>query len=99
MGTGTYDNMNAQKHPDSLKDAPISHVDKKSIFDFVDYCFPEGLSKYRVLKYILLYKFSFILIKLKQRPYRFIFDLERSNKSEWVKHDYGNSLRNSANGS
>jgi hypothetical protein len=43
MGIGLYNNMSVQKRIESLKNTPISDVNKKLIFDFVDYCFSEGL--------------------------------------------------------
>lgn len=44
--------MSVQKRLESLRVTPISDVYQKLIFDFVDYCFSEGLSKHWVLKYI-----------------------------------------------
>jgi hypothetical protein len=35
MGIGLYDNMNVQDRLKSLKNAPISDINKKLIFDFV----------------------------------------------------------------
>lgn len=64
MGIGIYENMSVQKRLDSLKDAPISDVNKQLIFDFIDYCFSEGLSKHRVLKYISILKCIAIQIQL-----------------------------------
>ncbi len=99
MGIGLYNNMNVQKRIESLKDAPISDVNKKLIFDFIDYCFSEGLSQHRILKYISILKCIAIQIQIdfdkieKRDLYIFISDLERSDKSEWVKHDYKISLK------
>jgi hypothetical protein len=55
-GIGLYDNINFQKSLNSLKGASISDVNKKLVFDFVDYCFSEGLSKHRVIKYVSILK-------------------------------------------
>lgn len=99
MGIGLYDNMNVQDRLKSLKNAPISDINKKLIFDFVDYCFSEGLSKHRVIKYISILKSIALQIQIdfdkveKKDLYRFISDLERTDKSEWVKHDYKISLK------
>jgi site-specific recombinase XerD len=99
MGIGLYDNMSVQKSLDSLKGAPVSDTNKKLIFDFVDYCFSEGLSKHRVRKYISILKNIALQIQTdfdkveKKDLYRFISVLERTDKSEWVKHDYKISLK------
>lgn len=99
MGIGLYNNLSLQKRIESLKDAPISDINKKFILDFVDFCFSEGLSKHRVIKYISILKSIAIQIQIdfdkieKKDLYRFISDLERSDKSEWVKHDYKISLK------
>ncbi len=99
MGIGIYGNIDVQKRLKSLKNAPISEVNKKLIFDFVDYCFSEGLSKHRVIKYISILKSIALQIQIdfdkveKKDLYRFISDLERTDKSEWVKHDYKISIK------
>ncbi|MCQ1534674.1 tyrosine-type recombinase/integrase [Methanosarcina sp. KYL-1] len=98
MGIGIY-NISVRKRLESLNDSEVSDINKKFIFDFVDYCFSEGLSKHRVLKYISILKSIAIQIQLdfdkveKKDLYVFISDLEKSDKSEWVKHDYKISLK------
>lgn len=99
MGIGLYNNFSVEKRLESLKDAQISDVNEKLIFDFVDYCFSEGLSKHRVLKYISILKSIAIQTQLdfdkveKKDLYLFISNLERSDRSEWVKHAYKISLK------
>ncbi|WP_410508457.1 hypothetical protein RSJ42_17180 [Methanosarcina hadiensis] len=76
---------------DLLNAASVSDTNKKLIFDFVDYCFSEGLSKHRVIKYISILKnmcpeeyvpkIGLILIKLKKRFYRFISNFKITDKS------------------
>jgi hypothetical protein len=73
-----------QKRLESLKDAPISDVNKKLIFDFIDHCFYEGWSKHRILKYISILKSISIQIQLdfdkveKKDFYMFISNLKKS---------------------
>ncbi len=99
MGIGLYNNFSVEKRLESLKDAQISDVNEKLIFDFVDYYFSEGLSKHRVLKYISILKSIAIQTQLdfdkveKKDLYLFISNLERSDRSEWVKHAYKISLK------
>jgi RNAse (barnase) inhibitor barstar len=87
MEMGLYNNLSVKKRLESLKDALISDVNKKLIFDFVDYCFSEGLSKHRVLKYISILKNIAIQTQLdfdkvqKKDLYMFISNLERSDRS------------------
>jgi len=78
MELGLYNNLCVKKSIESLKDAPISDVNKKLIFDFIDYCFSEGLSKHRVLKYISILKniaiqIGLTCIKLKKRIFTCLF--------------------------
>jgi|GEM_PF-2161646 hypothetical protein len=104
MGIGLYHNLSVEKRLESLKDAQISDMNKKLIFDFVDCCFSEGLSKHRVFKYISILKSIAIQTQLdfdkveKKDLYMFISNLGRSDRSEWVKHDYKISLKKFYNG-
>lgn len=96
---GLYHNLSVEKRIESLKDAQISDMNKKLIFDFVDCCFSEGLGKHRVFKYISILKSIAIQTQLdfdkveKKDLYMFIFNLEKSDRSEWGKHDYKISLK------
>jgi hypothetical protein len=64
---------------------------KKLIFDFVNYCFSEGLSKHRVIKYISILKSIALQIQIdfdkveKKDLYRFISDLERTAKCHKIR--------------
>jgi integrase len=62
--------------------------------DFIDDCFSEGLGEHRILKYITTLKYISISLstdfdKVSERDIRrYVAILERSNKSQWTKHDY-----------
>ncbi|MDN5310701.1 MAG: integrase/recombinase XerD [Methanolobus sp.] len=66
---------------------------------FADYCFTEGLSEHRVLKYISTLKSIALSLEVdfdkadEKAIRKYISSLERSNKSEWTKHDYKIALK------
>lgn len=78
---------------------PVSSGNRKAILDFSDSCFSEGLSTRRVLKY--LYTLARIATWVpKEFPETTREDIEhlatkieRSNYSEWTKHDYRVTLK------
>jgi integrase/recombinase XerD len=98
VNVGIY-NFSLQKRLESLNSAPISDINKNLIFNFVDCCFTERLSQHRVLKYISALKIIALKIQLdfdkieKRDLFIFISDLERSNSSQWLKHDYKVTLK------
>ncbi|WP_292387987.1 tyrosine-type recombinase/integrase, partial [Methanosarcina sp. UBA5] len=98
MEVGIY-NFSLQKRLESLNAAAISDTNKKLILDFVDYCFTEGLSQHRILKYISALKMIALKIQLdfdkieKRDLLVFISELERSERSQWLKHDYKITLK------
>ena len=75
------------------------NVNKKLIFDFVDNCFADRLSQHRILKYISALKIIALKIQIdfdkieKKDLFIFISDLEKSNSSQWLKHDYKVTLK------
>ena len=95
---GIY-NFSLQKRLESLNAAAISDTNKKLILDFVDYCFTEGLSQHRILKYISALKMIALKTQLdfdkieKKDLFMFISELERSDRSQWLKHDYKITLK------
>jgi integrase/recombinase XerD len=92
-------NYDLNKRFVSLNNSNISEVNKKLILDFVENCFVEGLSQHRVLKYISSLKMIAIQInvdfdKIEKRDlFVFISELEKSDRSEWLKHDYKVTLK------
>ena len=56
--------LNTQRQLDSLKCSDISEMNQRLILNFVDYCFSEGLSEHRVLKYISTLKSIAIQLQL-----------------------------------
>ncbi|HII79040.1 MAG TPA: tyrosine-type recombinase/integrase [Methanosarcina sp.] len=98
MDVGIY-NYSLQKRLESLALAPISDTNKKLILEFVDNCFTERLGQHRVLKYISVLKIIAVKLQLdldkveKRDLFIFISELERSDKSQWFKHDYKVALK------
>ena len=98
MDVGIY-NYSLQKRLESSKAASISDVNKKLILNFVDHCFTERLGQHRILKYISVLKIIALKIQLdfdkveKRDLFVFIAELEQSNKSQWLKHDYKVTLK------
>jgi len=78
---------------------PISTRNSELIKRFEDYCFSEGLSEARVVKYLQsLRKIAEWLGKdfdkaTKEDIERFVKRLERSDYSAWTKHDYKVALK------
>lgn len=78
---------------------PVSSGNRKAILDFSDSCFSEGLSTRRVLKY--LYTLAQIATWVpkefsettREDIEHLVTKIERSNYSEWTKHDYRVTLK------
>lgn len=92
-------NYSLQKRIESLNTASISDTNKKLILDFIDNCFTERLGQHRILKYISVLKIIALKLQLdfdkveKKDLFIFISELERSDKSQWLKHDYKVALK------
>jgi len=77
----------------------LSDRNKELILEFVDNCFICGLGEHRVLKYISTLKcIAFAIEKDLDKVTmpelkRYVSTLERSDKSEWTKHDYKITIR------
>jgi hypothetical protein len=69
------------------------------ILDFADNCFTERLDQHRILKYISVLKIIALKLQLdldkveKRDLFIYISELERSDKSQWLKHDYKVALK------
>ncbi|MDG6243594.1 MAG: site-specific integrase [Methanolobus sp.] len=77
----------------------MNAANKEVISRFADHCFTEGVSEHRVLKYISKLKSIALSIEVdfdkadEKVIRRYIANLERSDKSEWTKHDYKVALK------
>jgi integrase/recombinase XerD len=91
--------LDTKKRLDSFKLADISTANKKLILSFVNYCFSEGLSEHRVLKYLFTLKKIAKYIpsdfdKATEEEIReYVACLEVSSLSDWTKHDYKVTLK------
>jgi site-specific recombinase XerD len=98
MGNGIY-SINVDARIKSLEKSDASTVNKELIAFFADYCFTEGLGEHRVLKYVSTLKSIALSLdidfdKADEKDIRkYISSLERSDKSEWTKHDYKVALK------
>lgn len=98
MGNGIY-KVNVNARIKSLEKSNVSAVNKELIAFFADYCFTEGLGEHRVLKYISTLKNIALSLNLdfdkadEKEIRKYISSLERSDKSEWTKHDYKVALK------
>ncbi|KKH50161.1 tyrosine-type recombinase/integrase [Methanosarcina sp. 1.H.A.2.2] len=93
MTVGIY-KLNVSSRLKSVKDFSISEKNKELIVDFIDYCFSEGLGEHRILKYITTLKYIALSLQVDfedatERDIRgYVSSLERSDFSQWTKHDY-----------
>jgi ATP-dependent helicase Lhr and Lhr-like helicase len=77
--TVTLYKLNTKKRLDSLKYADLSNANKKLILSFANYCFSEGLSEHRVLKY------AFMLKKIAKHVFSFEEVFEIAKKEQLYK--------------
>lgn len=93
-----YD-IDVNKCMDNLDNSDISERNKTLITEFIDNCYIDRLGEHRIIKYISTLKSIAIAINTdfdkieEQQLKKYIAMLERSNKSEWTKHDYKIALR------
>ena len=77
-----------------MNHSAISEHNKFLINEFIDNCYIDRLGEHRIIKYISVLKNIAIAINVDfdkleiQQLRKYISMLERSNKSEWTKHDY-----------
>jgi site-specific recombinase XerD len=86
--------INVDASIEKLKSSSISGRNKELILSFIDECFIEGIGDHRIIKYLSVLKLiaesmnkDFDKIDIPALK-RYIITLERSNLSEWTKHDY-----------
>jgi integrase/recombinase XerD len=93
MKVGIY-KLSVSGRLESVEDFSISERNKELIVDFIDCCFSGGLGEHRVLKYITTLKYIALSLQTdfeeatKRDIRRYISNLERSDLSQWIKHDY-----------
>jgi len=86
--------LNVSSRLESVEDFSISEKNKELIVDFIDYCFSEGLGEHRILKYITTLKYIALSLQIdfenatERDIRRYVSSLERSDFSQWTKHDY-----------
>ena len=84
---------------ETIRKLAVCQCNRNAILDFSDHCFSEGLSPRRVLKY--LYTLKTIALRfpkdfrkaMRIDIERLVRQIERSNYSEWTKHDYRVTLK------
>jgi len=92
MSAGIYKSNNNTRI-ELLEKSSVCEANKKFISSFADHYFTEGLSEHLVLKYISTLKGIALSIEVdfdeadENVIRRYIANLERSDKSEWTKHD------------
>lgn len=85
--------LNVQKRIGSIDDIQTSDANKDMIRDFVDCCYTEGLTDHRVLKYVsslrqIAQSIDCDFDKVTEKEVKkVVSQLERSDKSDWTKHD------------
>jgi site-specific recombinase XerD len=93
MMVGIY-KINVSERLESVENFAITERNKELIVDFIDYCFSEGLGEHRIVKYITTLKYISLSLQIdfekttERDIRRYVSSLERSNKSQWTKHDY-----------
>lgn len=88
-----------QRKIEKIQNSAIPKSNRKAILDFSEFCFSDGLSSRRVLKYLItLSTISNMLqkefIKVTRTDIeQFVNKIERSAYAEWTKHDYRVALK------
>lgn len=90
----TFYKINVQARLDGLKDPGVSQHNRELISSFIDWCFSNRIGDHRAVKYISTLKHIAIDLNMdfdkvtKKEMEAHIGRLERSDKSNWTKHDY-----------
>lgn len=86
--------INVNSRLDGLNNSSATTHNKELITGFIDWCFSNRIGEHRAVKYISTLKFIAIDLNKdfdkvdKKEMEAYIGRLERSDKSNWTKHDY-----------
>jgi site-specific recombinase XerD/ribosomal protein L40E len=89
-----FHKINVQARLDGLVDPEVSELNRELITGFIDWCFSNRIGEHRAVKYISTLKHIAIDLNMdfdkvtKKEMEAYIGRLERSDKSNWTKHDY-----------
>ena len=89
-----FHKINVQARLDGLVDPGVSELNRELITGFIDWCFSNRIGEHRAVKYISTLKHIAIDLNIdfdkvtKKEMEAYIGRLERSDKSNWTKHDY-----------
>ena len=89
-----FHKINVQARLDGLVDPGVSDLNRELITGFIDWCFSNRIGEHRAVKYISTLKHIAIDLNMdfdkvsKKEMEAYIGRLERSDKSNWTKHDY-----------
>ncbi|NOR60227.1 MAG: tyrosine-type recombinase/integrase, partial [Methanosarcinales archaeon] len=86
--------INVKARLDGLNDPGVSKQNRELINGFINWCFSNRIGEHRAVKYISTLKHIAIDLNMdfdkvtKKEMEAYIGRLERSDKSNWTKHDY-----------
>jgi len=86
--------INVKARLDGLNDPGVTKHNRTLITDFINWCFSNRIGEHRAVKYISTLKHIAIDLNIdfdkvtKKEMEAYIGRLERSDKSNWTKHDY-----------
>jgi len=86
--------INVKARLDGLNDPGVSKQNRELINGFINWCFSNRIGEHRAVKYISTLKHIAINLNMdfdkvtKKEMEAYIGRLERSDKSNWTKHDY-----------
>ncbi len=89
-----FHKINVKARLDGLVDPGVSELNREHITGFIDWCFSNRIGEHRAVKYISTLKHIAIDLNMdfdkvtKKEMEAYIGRLERSDKSNWTKHDY-----------
>ena len=90
----TFHKINVKARLDGLNDPGVSKQNRELINSFINWCFSNRIGEHRAVKYISTLKHIAIDLNMDfdkvtgKEMEAYIGRLERSDKSNWTKHDY-----------